>query len=325
MSIFDEQVSRKPDLYPWTQDLINAMWAGHWTPNEFSFQSDIQQFHTVLTEQEREIVIKTLSAIGQIEIAVKKFWGRLGDNLPHPSLTDLGLVMAGVEVIHNKAYEKLIDVLQLQDVFEKNLQLDIIRGRVNYLRKYLEKNYEDDRQQYLYSIILFTLFVENVSLFSQFYVISWFERFQNVLKDTGQQVSYTRQEENLHAQAGIQIINTIRRELPELFTEELIARIREEAYNAHVAEIKIIDWIVGDYEAENLSAHILSAYVGNRINESLRAIGIPELKFGYDATLIEKTNWMNEELYGNAMTDFFHKRPIDYAKANKSFDVEDLF
>jgi ribonucleotide reductase beta subunit family protein with ferritin-like domain len=37
--------------------------------------------------------------------------------------------------------------------------------------------------------------VENVSLFSQFYIINWFARFKNVLKDTDQQVKYTRNEE----------------------------------------------------------------------------------------------------------------------------------
>jgi ribonucleoside-diphosphate reductase beta chain len=110
-----------------------------------------------------------LSAIGQIEISVKKFWTKLGDNLPHPAVSDLGITMGNIEVIHNNAYEKLLDVLQLQDIFEENLKLDIIQGRVKYLRKYLDKHYKDSRKQYIYSLILFTLYVENVSLFSQFY------------------------------------------------------------------------------------------------------------------------------------------------------------
>ena len=73
----------------------------------------------------REIIIRTLSAIGQIEIAVKTFWAKLGDNLPHPSIRDMGYVMANIEVIHNKAYERLIDVLGLEHVFEENLKFII--------------------------------------------------------------------------------------------------------------------------------------------------------------------------------------------------------
>ena len=37
--------------------------------------------------------------------------------------------------------------------------------------------------------------VENVSLFSQFYTINYFNRFKNVLKDTAQQVAYTSKED----------------------------------------------------------------------------------------------------------------------------------
>jgi ribonucleoside-diphosphate reductase beta chain len=218
-TIFDKQVSRKPNRYPWTQEYINAMWSGHWTPNEFTFTSDIQQFKTEMTAQEQEMVTNALSAIGQIEIAVKTFWARLGDNLPQPSLTDLGLTMANIEVIHNNAYEKLLEVLQLQHVFEENLKLDIIKNRVTYLTKHLERVYSDDRKQYVYAIVLFTLYIENASLFSQFYIINWLNRYKGLLKDTAQQVAYTAKEETLHALAGIAIINAIRGELPELFDE----------------------------------------------------------------------------------------------------------
>lgn len=193
--IFDEQISRKPNRYPWTKDFIHAMQHNPWTDAKFTFKSDLQQFKVNMTEQEKEIIVRTLSAIGQIEVAVKTFWARLGDNLPHPSLQDLGYVMANVEVVHNNAYERLLDVLDMQDIFEENLKLDWIQGRVKYLRKYTHKFYKDSKKQYLYALILFTLFVENVSLFSQFYIINWFASKKNVLKDTDQQVKYTRNEE----------------------------------------------------------------------------------------------------------------------------------
>ena len=106
-TIFTEQVSRKPNRYPWTDQFIEAMHNGFWTDKEFSFKSDVQQFKVELSDQEREIIVRTLSAIGQIEVAVKTFWAKLGENLPHPSLADLGYVMANVEVIHNNAYERL--------------------------------------------------------------------------------------------------------------------------------------------------------------------------------------------------------------------------
>jgi ribonucleoside-diphosphate reductase beta chain len=297
---------------------------GFWTDKEFSFKSDVQQFKVKLTEQEKEIIIRTLSAIGQIEVAVKTFWAKLGENLPHPSLQDLGYVMANTEVIHNNAYERLLSVLGLEDVFEENLKLEWIQGRVKYLKKYTHKFYKDSKKQYLYALILFTLFVENVSLFSQFYVINWFARFKNVLKDTDQQVKYTRNEENIHALVGAKIINTIREEYPELFDEELKERILSEAQEAYIAEAKIIDWMVNGIQEEGLSAGVLKEFVKNRINESLKMISFPPA-FEINKESISHTIWFSEELLGNNMTDFFHSRPTEYSKKNQSFSEDDLF
>jgi ribonucleoside-diphosphate reductase beta chain len=322
--IFEEQISRKPNYYPWTEEFIESMHNGFWTDKEFSFKSDIQQFKVNLTEQEREIIIRTLSAIGQIEIAVKTFWAKLGENLPHPAMQDLGYVMANTEVIHNNAYERLISVLGLEDVFEENLKLEWIEGRVKYLRKYTHKYYKDSKKQYLYAIILFTLFVENVSLFSQFYIINWFARFKNVLKDTDQQVKYTRNEENIHALVGIKIINTIRSEYPELFDEELESKIVSEAEEAFKSEAKIVDWMINGIQEDGLTAPIVKEFIKNRINESLVQIGFRKA-FEIDNDLLSKTKWFQEELLGNNMTDFFHSRPVEYSKKNQSFDESDLF
>src|SRR6056300_392569 len=323
-TIFEEQISRKPNHYPWTEDFIESMHNGFWTDKEFSFKSDVHQFKTELTDQEREIVVRTLSAIGQIEVAVKSFWAKLGENLPHPALQDLGDVMANTEIIHNNAYERLLSVLDMEDIFEQNLKLDFIEGRVKYLRKYTHKFYKDSKKQYLYALILFTLFVENVSLFSQFYVINWFARYKNVLKDTDQQVKYTRNEENIHALVGMKIINTIRDEHPELFDEELEDRIAQEAMCAYKAEGKIVDWMINGIQEPNLSAPIVKEFIKNRINNSLEQIGFKTV-FSIDNSLIEPTMWFEEELLGNNMTDFFHSRPVEYSKKNQSFDEADIF
>ena len=322
--IFDEQVSRKPNNYPWTEQAKQAMHKGFWTDKHFTFASDIQQFKVSLTDQERQIVIRTLSAIGQIEVAVKSFWSKLGDNLPHPSLADLGIVMGNTEVIHNDAYERLLTLLGLDDIFEENLKLDWIQGRVKYLKKYTHKFYKDSKKQYVYALILFTLFVENVSLFSQFYVINWFARFKNVLKDTDQQVKYTRNEETIHALVGMKIVNTIRQEYPHLFDSDLEAKILEEAEQAFIAESKIIDWMVNGIDEPNLSAQILKELIKERINESLFQIGFKKL-FKIDQELIKKTNWFNEELLANNMADFFHSRPTEYSKDSHSFSEDELF
>jgi len=322
--IFEEQISRKPDRYPWTQDFIEAMHNGHWTDKEFNFGSDVQDFKVNLSEQEREIIVRALATIGQLEISVKKFWAKLGDNLPHPSINDMGYVMANTEVIHGDAYERLLEILGIDDAFEKILELDIIKGRVNYLRKHLHKFHADNKKQFVYSLILFTLFVENIALFSQFYTISWFGRFKNLLKDTNKQVEYTSREEHLHAMIGMKLINVIRKEHPELFDEELESKIIHEANEAVKYEMQIVEWIVNGYGEDKLNSPVLKEFIKNRMNESLREIGF-EMAFDVDKELLSETKWFDEQVLGNNQSDFFHSRPVEYSKKSKSFAVEDLF
>ena len=325
MKIFDEQIARKPDLYPWTKDFIEAIWAGHWTPRKFKFKSDLHDFKTILTPEEQEIIIRTLTAIGQIEIAVKKFWSRLGDNLPHPSITDMGLVMSSIEVTHGLAYEKLLVVLGLEERFEENLKNPVIEGRVKYLRKYLDKQYKDNKKQYIYSLILFTLFVENVSLFSQFYIILWFGRYRNVLKDTNNQVNYTKNEELIHGEMGVKLINTIRKEYPELFDQQLEDKVIQESEEALKAESKIIDWILGNFKDQRINSDILKSFVKYRIGTSLKSIGFSDENFKIIESDYRDLEWFIEEVIGEVKTDFFHADDVNYSKDSRVISGEELF
>jgi len=322
--LFEEQISRKPDQYPWTKQFIEAIWKGFWTPDEFNFRSDYSQFKSDLTKEEQQIIIRTMSAIGQIEIAVKTFWAEIGNHMPHPSIKDLGYAMANSEVIHNMAYEKILDVLHMTHIFEENLNEQVIKGRVEYLRKYNQRVYEDDKKQYIYAIILFTLFVENVSLFSQFYIIMHMNRNKSVMKDCAQQVQYTRNEELLHAQVGIKLIQTLRSEYPEMFDDELQQRIEHECVESLKAESRVIDWIMGDYHVEGLDANILKAFIAKRMADSISDIGFDNSSIYYDKDAVHKTYWFDEELLGANMTDFFQKRPVEYAKG-QGVGVDDLF
>ena len=324
VKIFDEVIPLKPNFYPWTKDFILAMHNGFWTDAEFNFQSDLQDFRVNLSEQEREIIIRSLSTIGQLEISVKKFWAKLGDNLPHPALNDLGYVMANIEVIHGDAYSRLLEVLGIEDSFDRILKEPIIKGRVNYLRKHLRKFHEDNKKQFVYSLILFTLFVENIALFSQFYTISYFGKFKNLLKDTNKQVEYTSREEDLHAKVGMKIVNVIREEYPEFFDEELENKIISEATEAIEHECKIIEWIVNGYENENLNSPVLKEFIKNRMNEALEEIGFKKI-FDIDQEALNKTIWFDEQLLANSKQDFFAGRPVEYSKNSQSFDENDLF
>ena len=322
--LFEQSEEENEELYPWATQFIKAMHNGFWTDGEFNFQSDIQDFKVNLTEEERGVIVRNLSAISQVESVVKQFWNRLGDHFPHKNLINLGIVVAGTEVVHNEAYERLLKVLDLKQAIRDNGKEPALANRVKYLGKRNHRYYKDARKHYIHSMILFTLLVENVSLFSQFYTVLWFGRYKNVLKDTNQQVLYTKNEELVHGQIGTKIVNVLREEYSEMFDDELEQLVMEEVVRAYEGECELIDWILGDYRGERISPAILKEFVKSRFNESLVAIGY-KAPFILDPSIERDYEWVMEEVLGNNVTDFFYKRPVDYAKKGKSFSPDDLF
>lgn len=325
MSIFDERKNYKPFVYDdITLPLIEAMWKGHWTHLEFDFKSDKQDFYVKLSPQERDVIKRAVLMISQVEVAVKSYWSNIGKLLPQPEIGDMGAVFGGIEVIHSRAYSEILSVLDLEDEFNKLLKEPVIKGRVDYLSKYVNKIYKNDHKNIIYSLILFTIFTENISLFSQFYTILGFNRYNNVLKDLANVVAYTSKEEDLHAKGGMILINKIREEHPEYFDEELYQKVHEEVGEALKAEENIVDWILQGYSNEFLSKEILLEFIKDRLNTSLEEIGFGK-QFEVDGKTLEKTTFFNEEILAPSITDFFHKKPIDYQKKSQKYSEETLF
>jgi ribonucleoside-diphosphate reductase beta chain len=101
-------------------------------------------------------------------------------------------------------------------------------------------------------------------------------------------------------------------------------RIAHEAEQAFIAESKIIDWMVNGIQEPGLSAPVLKEFIKNRINESLTGIGFSPV-FDIDNQLLDDTFWFDEQVLAPNQTDFFHSRPVEYAKNSQSYDEDELF
>jgi len=82
--------------------------------------------------------------------------------------------------------------------------------------------------------------------------------------------------------------------------------------------------MIGDYKDSRIGADILKGYVQKRLNDSLEMIGFKKI-FNVSQEIIDLTMWMDEDVMGNTMTDFFHKRPVEYSKKTQSITFDDLF
>jgi ribonucleoside-diphosphate reductase beta chain len=321
--IFANRASFKPFEYD-IEIYKHAIQHAFWLVSEWNFQADVQDFHTKLTSVQRSALKNALLAISQIEISVKKFWSRLGDRFPKAEFDQVGMCFAESEVRHSDAYSHLLEVLGLNDEFTMLLQNPVIQGRVDYLTKYLRGAANSSNENYTLTLTLFSLFIENVSLFSQFAIIKSFNKYLNVLKDVDNVVQATQQEEQLHGLFGARVVAIIKEENPEWFNEEFYEKVHRAAKKAFTAESEILDWIFEAGELEFLPKDTLKEFIKQRFNESIEMIG-GEKPFEIDQEKLASLEWFRVELLANVNTDFFHKRPTAYSKNVRSITAEDLF
>jgi len=323
-NIFRKRRNLKPYEYPNLNEYVDAIRHSYWVHTEFNFTSDIQDIKVNLNQAERTAVTRAMLAISQIEVSVKTFWGKIYDRMPKPEIGNVGATFAESEVRHADAYSNLLNLIGLNDEFENMMDVPAIRKRIKYLERTISGSRGIENKEYFESIILFSMFIENVSLFSQFLVMLSFNKHKNYLKGISNAVEATSKEEDIHAKFGFDLVNTIKKENPEWWTEELQEDIIDSTIDAFDAEVGVIDWIFEDGDLDFLTKEETIEFVKDRFNRSLNAIGIKPF-FSTDEKLLESTEWFEDEILTTKHTDFFNKRSINYSKKQKSITEDDLF
>lgn len=324
MSIFDKRTNYKPFEYPEVLKFTEAINKSFWVHSEVDFTADTQDFHSNLTMAERTAIKHSLLAITQIEVAVKTFWGNIYLHFPKPEFNGLGSTFAECEFRHSEAYSRLLEVLGYNNEFQKLMDIPVIKERVEYLSGVLQNTRSDDRKKYVVSLILFTILIENVSLFSQFAIILSFTRFKGYMKNVSNIIAWTSVDEQIHANGGIYIVNTIKEEFPDFFDAETMSLIRQTVEDSIEVERKILDWIFIEGEIDIINKKDLLNFMKFRVDESMKQIGFDTI-FNVTNAEYQPMSWFEEEVFANSLDDFFAKRPVDYTKHDKSITADDLF
>ena len=324
MGIFDKRVSYKPFEYPEILQFVEAINKSFWVHSEVDFTADVQDFHSQLEPHEKVAVKHALLAIAQIEVSVKTFWGNLYNHMPKPELNGLGATFAECEFRHSEAYSRLLEVLGYNDEFTRVVEIPAIKKRIDFLSNVLKHANSTTPKEYVSSLLLFSILIENVSLFSQFAIILSFTRFKGYMKNVSNISAWTSVDEQIHANAGIYLINKIREEQPDLLTDEDIESIYDLVDESIEMESNILDWIFELGEIQHVSKKNLLDFMKYRVDDSLKKIGM-KTRYNVSPEDYKPMVWFEEEVFANSMDDFFAKRPVDYTKHDKSITANDLF
>lgn len=324
MWLFDKRRNIKPYEYPQMSGYVDAIRESFWTHNEYSYTSDIQNWNVEMAPHEKEAAKRAMLAISQIEVAVKDFWGKIWDRMPKHEVKAVGASFSSNEWIHFDAYSHLLERLWFNNEFEKILEVPCIKKRFDYLTSAMSHQ-SGSNADYTLSLLLFSILIENISLFSQFFIIMSFNKHKNWLKGISNVIESTTKEEVIHMQFWVELINIIKKENPWILDgkEELI---KEMVLESLAVEDEIIDWILATGDIDYINKDVVKTFIHDRANTALKAVwmdNIVQLETKED--LLLEGEWFTDELELTKEWDFFDKRIINYTVGSKSFDGDDLF
>lgn len=326
MNIFEERKNIKPVEYPELLKFKDAIRQSFWVHTEYQSEvnADIQDFKVKCSKVEQEVIKRTMLAIAQIELPVKEFWGSIFKWLPKPEIASVGYTFAESEVRHSDAYSFLLELLSLNAIFLTISDIPPLHDRMVYLKKYINKETTDIKEK-IKNLLVFSIFIEHVSLFSQFLIMMSVRKHKNLLRGISNIVSATSKEEQIHSMFGQAVINIIKKENPEIFADpEFKEFVKKACLDAYETEEKVVEWILEKGELEFLPKSIILEFIKSRFNSGMEGIGFEKI-FEVDEAALEQVSWFEDKILGITRQDFFEVRPTTYTRGQQSFTSKDLF
>ena len=307
-----------PIKHQFAWDAYNVGNANHWLPTEISMQTDIEQWKskTVLSDDERHAFKTVLGFFTTADsIAANNLVLAFYKHITSPEARLYLLRQAYEEAVHTHAYQYMVESLGLDgtEIYNMYREVDAIYDKEEFILTFNSGIFDDNfktgtfeaDQKFLENMCVFSLILEGIFFYSSFAVIFGFQR-QNKLVGSAEQIQYIMRDESNHMNFGIDMINTIKQEQPELWTPEFVERIKALIRKAVDLEYKFAVNVfpTGIF---GLNADGFKQYIEHIADRRVTRIGIPAM---YNAT--NPFPWMSEAVDLNKEKNFFETRVTEY-------------
>jgi len=309
-------------LYPmkhtFAWDAYNAGNANHWLPTEIIMQNDIEQWRAtdVLSDDERMAFKRVLGFFTTADsIAANNIVIALYKHITSPECRMYLLRQAYEEAIHTHAYQYIVESLALDEgeIFNMYREVDAIYDKASFILTFNEGIFDPNfktgtfeaDQKFLENIVVFSLLMEGIFFYSSFAVIFGFHR-QNKMVGSAEQIQYIMRDESQHLNFGINLINTIKEEQPELWTQEFQQHIINLVHEAAKLEIEFSQSVFpkGIF---GMNAEGFQQYIQHIADRRLVSIGLPK-----QFNVINPFPWMSEAVDLSKEKNFFETRVTEY-------------
>ena len=199
------------------------------------------------------------------------------------------------------------------EIFNMYREIDAIYNKASFILTFNEGifnpefktgTFEAD-QKFLENIIVFSLIMEGIFFYSSFAVIFGFHR-QNKMVGSAEQIQYIMRDESQHLNFGINLINTIKEEQPELWTPEFQQHVIDLVKEATTMEYTFAQTVFpkGIF---GMNADGFRQYIEHIADRRLSRIGLPK-----QFNVTNPFPWMSEAVDLSKEKNFFETRVTEY-------------
>lgn len=309
-----------PLKYKWAWEHYLNGCANHWMPTEVPMMNDIELWKSGrLTEGERLVIMRNLGFFATAESLVgNNIVLAIFRHVTNPEARQYLLRQAFEEAIHTHTFHYVVESLALDEgeIFNMYNEIPSIHKKDAFEMKITEEVMDLDfttetiegAQTFLKNLIGYYIVMEGIFFYSGFAMILSLHR-QNKMTGIGEQFQYILRDETIHLNFGIDLINGIKEENPELWTPAFQLEMREMIKEAVLLEIAyahdcLPNGILG------LNAHMFNEYVQHIADRRLERIG---LKAEYGSK--NPFPWMSETIDLTKEKNFFETRVTEYQSA----------
>jgi ribonucleoside-diphosphate reductase beta chain len=276
-----------------------------------------------MEKSDQETIKRCISAISVVEDKIKTYWSTLVLDLPQTIIGDVGGLFAQSEVTHRRSYHALAEALNVN--VDEMLKEEVLKGRVEYLTKYVETDPKIiGKKRILKKLVLFTSLVERCSLFTQFYILMSYAKNNRGLKTISALQESTAIEEVTHYSFGVDVINLIKKQHPNMWDEYFVELVTDNIKVAYQSELNLIDWFFENGTPEHLTREEVVNFLNYNFNVVSKDLGL-DLEFEVKEDLFnDKNSWFKAKVFMTTEPDFFDGAVSAYASDDEQTDVDNF-
>ena len=308
-----------PFKYDWAWQKYLDGSANHWMPQEINMTADVALWKSEngLTEDERTIVKRSLGFFSTADsLVANNLVLAIYRLITNPECRQYILRQSLEEAIHTHAYQYCIESLGMDEgeIFNMYREIPCVAKKASWALKYTKElsdpsfttgTLETDKKL-LKNLIAFYCVLEGIFFYCGFtQILSMGNR--NKMTGTAEQFQYILRDESMHVNFGIDVINQIKLENPELWDDAMKKEAAQMILEGTELEIQYARDTM-PRGVLGMNAAMMEDYLKFIANRRLTQIGLTEEFKGASNPF----PWMSEIMDLRKEKNFFETRVIEY-------------